>query len=152
MSVYWWLDMELRTFGAILKFAMELEQLTISFYETAREIVVNTLLPSQFEALVQRGRQRLKTLEQVRRENTTEMILEPIVGLDSDSYLLNISIPSNSDEKYILRIAIGLERKMHEFYSEAAAKVEFLVEAAYSLEALADENEEAVDSLSRHHI
>lgn len=141
-------DTELGTFGAVLKFAMELEDLAISFYETACEMVANSSVVSQFESLAQRGAQRLKILERVRRENTTEMILEPIVGLSTDSYLLDISIPSDSDDSGVLTMAIDLERKMYRFYSDAAIKVEFLIEAAYSLEGLADENEESAEMLS----
>ncbi|NHJ12342.1 MAG: hypothetical protein EAX95_01645 [Candidatus Thorarchaeota archaeon] len=140
--------MELGTFGAVLKFAMDLEGMANTFYERAREIVGESSLASKFDTLRQRGEQRLKILERVRRENTTEMILEPIVGLDSEIYNLDIAIPSDSDESRTLDLAIQLENILYQFYSEAALKVEFLIEAAYSLEALADENEKAAESLS----
>lgn len=137
--------MKLGTFGAVLKFAMELEDKALSFYEAARN---KSSISDYFESLVQRGQKRLKTLERVRRENTTEMILEPITGLDPDAYTPDISIPEGSDDKVVHSMAVALESKLHEFYTEAAAKVEFLIEAAYSLEALADENEAALQILS----
>jgi hypothetical protein len=137
--------MELGTFGAVLKFAMELEEKAISFYEEVRN---KSSKSDHFTTLVQRGQKRLKILERVRRENTTEMILEPITGLDPDAYTPEISIPEGSDDKAIQSIAIALEKKLQEFYTDAAVKVEFLIEAAYSLEALADENEGALQNLS----
>jgi hypothetical protein len=140
--------MELGTFGAVLKFAMDLERMTGAFYASAREITEGSPLASEFDALLARGEQRLKTLERVRRENTTEMILEPIAGLESDGYNPDIRIPDASDERRTLALAIELEKMLHRFYSDAALKVEFLIEAAYSLEALADENERSVESLS----
>ncbi len=136
--------MELGTFGAVLKFAMELEEMAISFYKAARS---KSSMSDYFASLVQRGEKRLKTLERVRRENTTEMILEPITGLNSEEYTPELSMPDGSDDKEIQTIAIALEKKLHEYYTEAAAKVEFLIEAAYSLETLADENENALLTL-----
>lgn len=137
--------MELGTFGAVLKFAMELEEKAISFYEAARS---KSSKVDHFESLVRRGQKRLKTLERVRRENTTEMILEPIAGLDPNAYKPEISIPDGADEKAIRSMAVAMETKLQEFYTDAAVKVEFLIEAAYSLEALADENEDALQNLS----
>ena len=136
--------MELGTFGVILKYAMEIEQEVCKFYEEASEITKDANQANQFQELYKRGQKRLKTLERVRRENVTEMILEPIVGLDSDDYKIETKI----EETKILDTAIALERTLAEFYSSVAIKTEFLFEASYAFELLAEANERAAETLS----
>ena len=136
--------MELGTFGAILKYAMEIEEEVNKFYESASGVAKDPKLVDRFQELHKRGEKRLKTLERVRRENVTEMILEPIVGLDSDDYKIETSI----SESELVDTALSVERTLHGFYSEAAIKIEFLIEASYAFELLAEANERAVETLS----
>lgn len=140
--------MELGTFGAILKFAMDIEQEVSSFYESASSVVKDQELVGQFQDLHKRGQKRVKTLERVRRENVTEMILEPITGLDSENYKLATEMPSGAEEKDVQELAVGIEKGLLEFYTHAAAKIDFLIEAAYSFELLAEANNDAVERLS----
>ncbi len=134
--------MELGTFGIILKFALDLEGTASSFYESAAKNAVDSNLVSLFENLLNRGQKRIKTLKRIRRENTTEMILEPITGFSSDSYDLVTAIPEDNDERTIREIAATIEEVLHDFYTVAATKIDFLSEAAYSFEILAEENDE----------
>lgn len=136
--------MELGTFGAILKYAMEIEQEVNKFYESAASVAKDQKLVDKFMELHKRGEKRLKTLERVRRENVTEMILEPIVGLDSDDYKIETEI----SETGLIDTALSIEKTLHGFYSEAAIKIEFLIEAMYAFELLAEANERAVGILS----
>jgi hypothetical protein len=106
-----------------------------------------TLL-GQYQDLYKRGQKRVKTLERVRRENVTEMILEPIIGLDSDNYQLITEIPSSVEQKEVKELAIDIEKGLLEFYTHAAAKIDFLIEVAYSFELLSEANEEALQRLS----
>ncbi|MFW9868673.1 MAG: hypothetical protein ACFFFO_07165 [Candidatus Thorarchaeota archaeon] len=140
--------MELGTFGAILKFAMKLEQEATSFYESVSKIVRNQNLAGRLQDLQKRGGKRLNTLERVRRENVTEMILEPIIGLDSENYILQTEISSSGTEKDIQELAVAIEKKLLEFYTQAGAKIDFLIEAAYSFELLAEANQTAINHLS----
>ena len=141
--------MDLGTFGVILKFAMEKEQEAIVFYEAASSTMKNENMLGQFQDLQKRGQKRIKTLERVRRENVTEMILEPIIGLESDSYELVTEISSGAEETDIREIALGIERKLLEFYNHASVKLDFLSEVAYSFELLAEANENAIERLSK---
>lgn len=136
--------MELGTFGAVLKFAMEIEQEVRKFYETAAGVTKDSGQANRFQDLYKRGEKRLKTLERVRRENVTEMILEPIVGLDSDDY----KIETNIEETELVGTAVSVEKILHGFYSNAATKIEFLIEASYAFELLAEANESVIESLS----
>lgn len=140
--------MELGTFGAIMKFALETEQDVTRFYEAASKLVKDQNQVTLFQDLLKRGEKRLKTLERVRRENVTEMILEPIIGLDSENYKIETEIPSSPDEKAVQELALSIEKGLFEFYSHAGKKIDFLIEVAYSFELLAEANEKAVQSLS----
>jgi rubrerythrin len=140
--------MELGTFGAIMKFALETENNVTSFYESAKDLVKSEELASLFSDLAIRGQKRAKTIERIRRENVTEMILEPITGLDSDTFTPVTAIPESPDDKALQGIAVEIENNLNVFYSQTAVKVEFLSEVAYAFELLAEANEEASQSLS----
>jgi len=139
--------MELGTFGAIMKFALEVENDVISFYTSASGLVKSQELASLFDSLANRGQKRIKSIERIRRENVTEMILEPITGLDSDTYTPVTTISESPDDKTLQEIAVEIEKKLQAFYNQAAVKVEFLSEVAYAFELLAETNKEAIQSL-----
>ncbi len=139
--------MEITTFGAVVKFALDLEAKASSFYESASGVATDPGLGKLLESLFHRGQKRIKTLLRVRRENVTEMILEPIAGLDSEVHNLVSAIPEGADDRIVRETAAALETKIHEFYMLAAAKIDFLSEAAYALELLGDANDEAAQNL-----
>jgi hypothetical protein len=139
--------MELGTFGAIMKFALATEDAVRAFYDSAAESAKDPRLVSLFRELSTRGLRRTETLMRIRRENTTEMILEPIAGLDSASYELVVSLPDNVDDLSLRELAISMESRLHQFYMDAADKIDFLSEAAYLLELLAEKNEEFAQRL-----
>ncbi|MFX1559249.1 MAG: hypothetical protein ACFFBL_01550 [Promethearchaeota archaeon] len=140
--------MELGTFGAIMTFALEVEREVAKFYESAKEIVKDQEMANLFGKLANRGQKRVKTVERLRRENVTEMILEAINGLDSDAYAPSTAIPESPDDKTLQEIAVEIETNLGAFYTQAAVKVDFLGEVAYAFELLAEANEEASQSLS----
>ncbi len=127
---------------------MDIEQEVTRFYEYASSVEKDQKLLGQYQDLYKRGQKRVKTLERVRRENVTEMILEPIIGLDSDNYQLITEIPSSVEQKDVKELAIDIEKELLEFYTHAAAKIDFLIEVAYSFELLSEANEEALQRLS----
>ena len=139
--------MDLTTFGAVLKFALDIETEVSSFYESAIGVATDPDLGELLESLFHRGQKRVKTLMRVRRENVTEMILEPIAGLDSEVHKPVIAISEGADDRIVRETAAALETKLHKFYMHAAAKIDFLSEAAYAFELLADANSEAAQSL-----
>ena len=139
--------MELTTFGAVVKFALDIEAEVSSFYESASGVATDPDFGKLLESLFHRGQKRIKTLLRIRRENVTEMILEPIAGLDSEAHKPAIAIPDGADDGIVRETAAALETKIHEFYMHAAAKIDFLSEAAYAFELLADANNEAAQNL-----
>lgn len=126
--------MEIGNFGAVLRFALELEAQTIAFYETAVE------KEELFRPLIQEGKKRLQRLERARREGVVEMVLEPITGLDGDAYSVEPA-PGAEDETEYLDQAIVLENVMARFYRDAADKMP-IKGVARLFERLARENEQ----------
>lgn len=109
--------MELGTFGAILGFAMELEQQAADFYERSAA----GGLDEAFLELARGSRKRLGRLERARREMVAEMILESIGGLDGDAYGVDLDLEAG--EAGLLCQARALEKASARFYREAAAKI-----------------------------
>lgn len=126
--------MELGTFGAILRFAMEWEERAAAFYEQGASGGLQALFPE----LAQGARRRLRKLEQARREGVAEMILEPIRGLDGRRYRVELAVPA--EEGDLLRQARALEEAAARFYGEAAARLP-IREVSRLFRQLAQENE-----------
>jgi hypothetical protein len=109
--------MELGTFGAILGFAMDLEEQVVRFYERAAEGDPG----GAFADRARSGRKRLQRLERARRELISEMILESITGLDGDDYAICLDL--GDDAATLLCQAEDLEATCARFYRDAAAKM-----------------------------
>ena len=130
-----------------MKFALEIESKVSDFYKEAGRHTKNDKLVGLLGDLVTRGQKRVKTLERVRRENVTEMILEPIEGLDSDSYKIENAVPQTIDDATIKTLVSTVETTLQKFYTAAARKIDFLPEAEYAFELLAEKNEETIKRL-----
>lgn len=108
--------MALTQFGSIFKFALQLEEQMAEFYEqAAKEDEINS---DEFTRRAKACRIRKRKLEQSRRLNVTEMILEPIEGLDESSYHLDLILTPqaiNANEETISR-----------FYTDAGPKINVL--------------------------
>ena len=126
--------MELATFGAILGFALTLEEKRASFYETSAQGDVGTL----FEELARGARKRLARVERTRREGVAEMILELISGLSADQYQVDVSPTEN--QASLVQKAIALEETVLRFYRQAADKMP-VREVAHVFTRMADETE-----------
>lgn len=134
--------MELGTFGAVLRFALELEAAVSAFHKSALGHATNPKLKRLSEGFVQRGEERVQLLMRLRRENTTEMLLEPITGLEGDRFRLQTELLKAAGDRGLARLATAMEERVQAFYTAAAEKVSFLSEAASIFERLAEENAE----------
>ncbi len=134
--------MQLGTFGAILRFAMELESQAADFYEAAAQ---GDQVDS-FQEMARISRKRLGRLERARREGVTEMILESIEGLDSSSYQVDLTADADTGQR--LQQAVALEETTSLFYRDAAAKMP-IQEIVRLFQQLADENMQQQGELGR---
>lgn len=121
MDVTGEVKMELGTFGAVMGYAAQLIQQSASSYETALHAAQNPELAALLQSLADEANKDLAALEQARRENVTEMILEPITGLRPEEYEVDVTRPASDAE--IIRSARRLEERDQKFFRDASAKV-----------------------------
>lgn len=110
--------MSLTQFGAVLSYAIDLEDKLAKFYEES----ASKLNTPHSEELLNRSRlakKRKKKLEKTRRENVTEMTLEPIVGLKEEKFEIDLS-------KFSLENINTIEAIISQFYAEAGPKINVL--------------------------
>jgi len=141
------ISLDLGTFGVIIKFALDIEGKVSDFYKEIGEHTKDEVLMGLLGDLVTREQKRIKTLERIRRENVTEMILEPIEGLDSDSFGIETDVSRALDDETIKTMATSIENTLQKFYTAAARKIDFLPEAEYAFELLAEKSEEFIKRL-----
>lgn len=131
--------MELATFGAVLGFAMDLERQLVTLY---RELQNNASgeLSTKLAQAVEAAQRRVKLLEQVRRENVAEMILEPIAGFKSEDYILEGVPASGVGLEASMEVWREAERMAVRFYTLGAQKLP-IPEVKRVFERLAKEHE-----------
>ena len=133
-----------------MKFAMDLESDALEFYKTCCEATQDTKLIGIFEGIISVVEKRMNILERVRRENVTEMILEPIKDLESNVFLLEPVAKQNLSDILLIELAVKNEKKRQEFFETASEKIDFLIEAADAFERFAEKNQRNVDLLSSY--
>ena len=74
----------------------------------------------------------------MQRENTTEMILEPIKDFQEESFNEIMELSENID--FSKQGIIEIESRLASFYNIASEKVSFLGEVSYILEQLAEKH------------
>lgn len=136
--------MSLNTFGAVLTFAIELEGAMQKFYEGASAVVGDGDTTELFENYAKKSGKRKQRLTAVRQDNVTEMVLEPISGLDQANYEPVASTPT--DRAGALAEAIRLEERAERFYQDAGPKLN-VTEPRRAFQKLAQENTERLSEL-----
>jgi len=115
--------MSLTTFGAIMAFSFEMVRYALDIYRAAVQKAKDPALKETLEVLLQETKKHLVLMEQIRRENITEMILEPIHGLQRADYEMDITLSDQTQDSGLVKTALSVEEKMRKFFYEAAAKV-----------------------------
>jgi len=95
----------LNTFGAIMTFAIAMETKLRDYYQAAGDA-----------ARAADADKRRSNLERVRRENVTEIKLEPIEGLDESDYGLDLAATGAEASSTIEAVAAR-------FYQDVAPKI-----------------------------
>lgn len=138
--------MELGTFGAVMAFASQLVTQSAEFYETVGDRARGPELKEVLKALQDGANRDRATMEQARRENVTEMILEPIVGLRREEYEARIGEVAPEADPEILKMALLLEERDQRFFRDSSAKLP-LPEVARLFRKLAKRREENLAKL-----
>ena len=136
------LSVSLNTFGAIVTFAIDLEGAMQRFYEEASAIGGD--VAETFENYAKKSGKRKQRLLAVRQDNVTEMVLEPISGLNQGDYAPNAATPT--DLVNAVKEAIRLEQRAERFYTDAGPKLN-VTEPRRAFQKLAQENAERLAEL-----
>ncbi len=138
--------MNLGTAGAILSYALELETKSNEFYESVLNDNLDSNKKEAFLAIRRQHQKIIKTLNRMRKENVTEMILEPIHGFESDDYILEISDSLNAAS--VIATSKQIEDTISKFLSKSAMKVTFLPELSQMLVDLVDRINKNLETIS----
>ena len=125
--------MDLRNFGSILKFAVELEAADQTFYKAVATNPACVEHKALFEELALQARNNEQVMLRTRRENVTEMILEPIYGFSSEPFLTDREGAGKLNPGQVVELARELEDKAEGFYTQAAQKIQALREVSRAL-------------------
>jgi rubrerythrin len=129
--------MELNTFGALLKFALELEEAAARFYEKAAKAARDEAPRSGLAARAESARKNRQRLERVRREQVNEMLLESIEGLRESDYRAGGDASAAAADDDLTASAAELEAACERFYRDAAERLS-IPEVVRSFQGLAD--------------
>ncbi len=138
--------MELGTFGAVMGFAVKVVSQAEEFYGAALPNIRDGDLAATIRSLGQAANKDRATIEQTRRENVTEMILEPISGLAAQDYSLDPDQLGQSSDSEIRASARLLEERNKRFLNDAAQHVP-LPEAARVFRTIARRKEKDLAKL-----
>ena len=115
--------MTLSTFGAIMGFSVEMVQQTETFYKTMLQKAKDPVLREALQVLLEEEGKNYSLVEKTRRENVTEMILEPIAGLHRADHEIEMKGMDQTMDADLLKTALVLEERERRFFSEVSEKV-----------------------------
>jgi rubrerythrin len=128
--------MPLQNFGSILNFAEELESQDQQFYEAAAGNPSCGAYRELFAQLAAEAGKNAKTVQRIRRENVTEMILEPVHDFTRAPFCEACEGAAVKNAADVLATAQRLEARAERYYAEAAAKIKALTEVSRALKTL----------------
>ena len=138
--------MALTTFGAIMGFAAEITGQTGEIYKTLVQKAKDLGLKEMLQALSVEGGRSRSLMEKTRRENVTEMILEPITGLKQEDYEIDLKITDQMRDADLLKAALAFEEREKKFFSDVSSKVP-LPEVARIFRKMAQKKHENLEKL-----
>ena len=128
--------MPLENFGSILNFAEEIENQDQQFYTLVARNPACAHYKETFEQFAADAQKNVKTVQRTRRENVTEMILEPIKNFSRAPFCEQCEAADSMSSADALAATRRLEERAERYYSEAAAKISALPEVARALKTI----------------
>jgi len=125
--------MPITNFGGLLNFAEEMERQDMAFYVSVAANPKMRDLFDLFQEFAKDGKKNIDHILRTRRENVTEMILEPISDFFKAPFVLNACDDNNMDRVQILDHAQKLEARAIAYYTEGAVKIKALPEVSLAL-------------------
>ena len=128
--------MPLENFGSILNFAENLEKQDQEFFAAAADNPACAEYRAVFTQFADDSGKNIKSVQRTRRENVTEMILEPIKDFIREPYCEECAEAGSMSAGDALATAKRLVDRAERYYTEAAAKIKALPEVARALKTI----------------
>ena len=142
--------MPLENFGSILNFAEELETQDQLFYAT---VAVNPACAEHkelFEQFAADAKKNITIAQRTRRENVTEMILEPIKDFVRAPFCEECAGADSMSAEDALATARRLQERAVNYYTRAAEKIKALPEVSRALKTLGKKHNAQREKLGAH--
>jgi hypothetical protein len=128
--------MPLTSFGSILTFAEEIEIQDSAFYSDAINNPECAELKSLIEAFIKESKKNIVIIQRTRRENVTEMILEPIQDFVRAPFCIKKEDANGMSVAKALETIKTIEQRSLDYYTAASKKMKSLPEVANALRLL----------------
>jgi len=138
--------MALTTFGAIMGFAADIVGETEETYKALVQKAKAPAFKETLQILLGEEKKNRSLMEKTRRENVTEMILEPITGLRQDDYEVSLTVQDRMEDADLLKAALLLEEREKKFFQDASLKVS-LPEVARIFRKIVQKKEDNISKL-----
>jgi hypothetical protein len=138
--------MALTTFGAIMGFAAEITGQTAEIYKALGQKAKDLGLREVLQSLSVEGGKNHSLMEKTRRENVTEMILEPITGLHQEGYEIDLKVTDQMGDADLLKAALAFEEREKKFFNDVSSKIP-LPEVARIFRKMAQKKQENLEKL-----
>jgi len=140
--------MPLTNFGSILNFAEELETQDRDVYMALAANPACSGHSQMFDHFAIEGKKNIQNIQRTRRENVTEMILEPIKDFNRQPFCETCDVADSMDMDDALAALKRLEERAIRYYIEAGEKIKALPEVARALKQLAKKHRTRLQRLS----
>jgi hypothetical protein len=118
--------LELRTFSAVLKFTLQLEDHTAQFYQEAASSDKYPQAKQTFLTFSENSKKRKRILEKAARESVDHSLLEPISGLLEEQHAGSPVFSESMSYGDVLVAAKQLEEIMQKLYVDAGERTSFI--------------------------
>ncbi len=142
--------MTITSFGGLLTFAEQMETLDMEFYSGAVLAAGMENYADLFSLLVKNTKKNIAHIQRTRRENITEMILEPISGIAEQDFMLAELGGQGLTPDRIMGRAVEMENRALGFYSAGAEKIKALAEVARALKRAGKTRKANIKALQEH--
>ncbi len=119
--------MDIPTLGALLRFAIELEEEHRIAYQQVAEKTDKVEIKENFLELAQQNKRSQSVIEKIYRESIrSDMdigVQEPIPGLMRSDYLDEGELPSDVNVVAFLKVAIRQEERAQKFYQDSVLQL-----------------------------
>lgn len=140
--------MPLENFGSILNFAEHIETEDQAFYEILIGNPACAEHKSVYEGFAKDAHKNAKNVQRTRRENVTEMILEPIMDFVRAPFCEECQGAESLSAAEALETAKRLEDRALRYYTEAAEKIKAQPEVARALKTVGKKHKAHIQKLA----